>query len=330
MPFWFGSVSRRPSHTRRVFNRGGRHGSVHGLSLYCGWRLQGSAQRVSLSQHSGLYSTRPPIVVEKRSGTAVPWRRIHYSFCACSLVKIKRDLFEAAETLFLQVISLRDLRSLFGKVDNIANLLVVWRPFLAPLYAALYSTERTGAPLNCCWTRQIAARFGFELGDPAGKEVWESLTALVAVRLWKAHWQQRRVCLTVRGDSVAMLALVVNMRPCTRQLSLIDQGLVRDFADVSFVRVVAQHLPGLANTMADALSRMAQPCSCVTLSSDLTKATPMFPPARTSAYYRTVIRELPRSLRSRGAPTQEPSKLCSKAVSVLKIACKKFVHWQCR
>ena len=135
-------------------------------------------------------------------------------------VKIK---LEAAETLLLHVrqsnvISLRDLSSLVGKVGNIANLLVVWRPFLAPLYAALYSTERTGAHLNCCWTRQIAARFGFELGDPAGKQVWESLAALVAVRLWKAHWQQRRVCLTVRGDSVEMLTLVVNMRPRTRQL----------------------------------------------------------------------------------------------------------------
>ena len=154
------------------------------------------------------------------------------------------------------------------RLGNIAILLAVWRPFLAPLCAALYLTEHTGAPMNCYWTRQIApeldwfaaffratggfiertfwlnttlsqqtlltsfwtpnqvpieyftsalcsegvARFGFELGDPAGQQVWESLAALVAVRLWKAHWQQRRVCLTVRGDSVAMLTLVVNMR----------------------------------------------------------------------------------------------------------------------
>ena len=138
------------------------------------------------------------------------------------------------------VISHRDLSSLIGKLGHIANLVVVWRPFLAPLYAALYSIDRTRAPLNNCWTRQIAleldwfaaffkatggfaertflveqyleptnaadlvsdaspwssggvllcnrlpveyftralcnedvARFGFELGDLAGQQVWE-------------------------------------------------------------------------------------------------------------------------------------------------------------
>ena len=92
------------------------------------------------------------------------------------------------------------------------------------------------------------ARFGFELDDPAGQQVWESLAALVAVRLWKAHWQQRRVCLTVRGDSVAILTVVVNMRPRTRQLRLICEELALELAEFSFVAVVAQHLPGLANT----------------------------------------------------------------------------------
>ena len=68
------------------------------------------------------------------------------------LVKVKQDLFEATEALLLD----RDLSTLIGKLGNIANLLAVWRPFMAPLYAALYSTERTAALLNCCWTRQIA------------------------------------------------------------------------------------------------------------------------------------------------------------------------------
>ena len=117
--------------------------------------------------------------------------------------------------------------------------------------------------------------------------------------------QQRRVCLTVRGHSVAMFTLVVNMRPDT-QLRLIGQELALELAEFSFVPVVAQHLPGLANTMADALSRMAQPSSCVTLPSSVKEATPVFPPVRSSAYYRTVTREVPRSWRSRGAPTQEP------------------------
>ena len=90
------------------------------------------------------------------------------------------------------------------------------------------------------------------LGDRAGQQVWESLAALVAVRLWEAHWLRRRVCLTVRGDSVAMLTLVVNMRLHTRQLQIIGQELGMERAEFSFVPVVAQHLPGIVNTMADA------------------------------------------------------------------------------
>ena len=44
---------------------------------------------------------------------------------------------------------------------------------------------------------------------------------------------------------------------------------------------VAQHLLGVANTMTAAMSRMAQPLSCVTLPSFLKKATQVFQPVRT-------------------------------------------------
>ena len=36
-------------------------------------------------------------------------------------------------------------------------------------------------------------RFGHALGDAAGQQTWESLAALVAVRTWRAQWQQHRV-----------------------------------------------------------------------------------------------------------------------------------------
>ena len=83
-----------------------------------------------------------------------------HSAPACLVVKIKQDLFEATETLLVRVrqsnvISHRDFSALIGKLGNIGNLLVVLRPFLAPLSAALYSTERTGAPLNC-WKLRLS------------------------------------------------------------------------------------------------------------------------------------------------------------------------------
>ena len=55
-------------------------------------------------------------------------------------------------------------------------------------------------------------RFDLKLGDPAGQQVWESLGALAALRLWAPRWQNRRVRLTVKGDSIAMLTTVPHMK----------------------------------------------------------------------------------------------------------------------
>ena len=55
-------------------------------------------------------------------------------------------------------------------------------------------------------------RFDLKLGDPAGQQVWESLGALAALRLWAPRWQNRRVRLTVKGDSIAMLTTVLHLK----------------------------------------------------------------------------------------------------------------------
>ena len=53
------------------------------------------------------------------------------------------------------VISIKDLHSLVGKLGHAAGLLVIMRPFLEPLWAALYATNNGGAPPNTLWTKQI-------------------------------------------------------------------------------------------------------------------------------------------------------------------------------
>lgn len=52
------------------------------------------------------------------------------------------------------LISLKKLHSFVGKVNNVASLLVVLRPFLHPLWAALYSPE-SGSPKGTVWTNQV-------------------------------------------------------------------------------------------------------------------------------------------------------------------------------
>jgi len=53
------------------------------------------------------------------------------------------------------VIPMKDLHSLVGKLGHAAGLLIIMRPFLDPLWAALYADDNEGAPRNTIWTKQI-------------------------------------------------------------------------------------------------------------------------------------------------------------------------------
>lgn len=57
------------------------------------------------------------------------------------------------------VVSLKDLHSFCGKPNHAAGLLVVLRPFLHPLWAALYAPPCSTAPAGTVWTKQVSATF---------------------------------------------------------------------------------------------------------------------------------------------------------------------------
>ena len=40
-------------------------------------------------------------------------------------------------------------------------------------------------------------------GGSEGQQLWESLTVLIALRLWAPHWKERRIRLCVRSDTVS-------------------------------------------------------------------------------------------------------------------------------
>jgi len=59
----------------------------------------------------------------------------------------------------LNVISVKELQSILGKLNHAAGLLILMRPFMEPLYAALrdhLSGKQSNAPPNTVWTRQFA------------------------------------------------------------------------------------------------------------------------------------------------------------------------------
>ena len=64
------------------------------------------------------------------------------------IVDIISDLLRMQK---LNVLTKKELHSLLGKFGHAAGLLIVTRPFLQPLWAALACTKHTGAPPECVW-----------------------------------------------------------------------------------------------------------------------------------------------------------------------------------
>ena len=130
--------------------------------------------------------------------------------------------------------------------------------------------------------------YGHQLGSPNGQQVWESLTALVALRLWEPLWANKAVRLRLKGDSVTMLTLVVNMRPSSPALSIIGRELAMVFSKATYVPIVAQHVPGVANVIADKLFRWFQPGVRPETPSALANARHRSAPSRVKDYYLTL------------------------------------------
>ena len=91
------------------------------------------------------------------------------------------------------------------------------------------------------------------------QQVLEALAMLIALRSWAHHWKCNRVVLTVKTDNVATLALVARMQPHSAQLGVIAREMALDMAQACYSPDVVEHLPGVANTGADALSRLHAP-----------------------------------------------------------------------
>ena len=135
-------------------------------------------------------------------------------------------------------------------------------------------------------------RFGHARGSSTGQQVWESLGALVALRLWSHHWKDSRLSIRVTGDSVAMLTLVTKMRPPTASLGLgiIAREMALDVADMVYTPDIAAHIPGIANLSADVLSRKFETKGW-RLPAMFEGVPEAIPPRRDANYFRTLIND---------------------------------------
>lgn len=277
-----------------------------------------------------------PLAFDKAQlGPALTWIGMQYSISlqnqACLMITIPQEkiseLYQLTVNLSkLNVIPLKTLRSYAGKVNNIASLLFVWRPFLATIWAAMSTANEVtqSAPPNTVWTKQIlhalmwiktflsgkqmitrtflvdsyapAAKItictdaspwglgayliinekpvawfaagldpvdikvlGLEVGSHTSQQLVEALCMLIALREWKCHWLNQRVCLKVRADNVATLVMVATLRTSSAAMSIIARELALDIGDSVYAPDIVEHVSGLLNDTADMLSRKFQP-----------------------------------------------------------------------
>eukprot|EP00972_Heterocapsa_arctica_P089569 13206844-Heterocapsa_arctica.AAC.1 len=96
------------------------------------------------------------------------------------------------------------------------------------------------------------------LGIAEGQQTWECLCALVALRHWAPLWRNQRCQLTVRSDSIAALTAVLTAKADGPGTSLVAQELALDMAEAVYTPRLVAHLPGVANDLADDLSRLSE------------------------------------------------------------------------
>ena len=136
-------------------------------------------------------------------------------------------------------------------------------------------------------TAEDAADLGLELTrDSKCQQAFEALALLIALRQWRYHWATRRCVLHVASDNMAALAMVCKMQPHSPALNTVARELALDVADSIYEPQVAEHVPGVANIAADALSRKWDPSHRYHLPPVLKHACEVHPPSRPPQWWR--------------------------------------------
>ena len=124
----------------------------------------------------------------------------------------------------------------------------------------------TGRPVPVSWLACPLEQyeldlFGLETGDPSGQAVWEFLAILVGLRTWAEQTQSpaRSFSALVTSDSMAALQAARRLRSRCPRLNVVASELaLLEALDIACIDMLS-HTPGMANTLADRLSRLYVP-----------------------------------------------------------------------
>ena len=77
----------------------------------------------------------------------------------------------------------------------------------------------------------------------------------MALRLRKHYYRSHRAILSVQSDNVGELTVVASLKGTGTALGFVARELALDLGDCEYFPQIVSHIPGVANTLADVLSR---------------------------------------------------------------------------
>ena len=116
----------------------------------------------------------------------------------------------------------------------------------------------------------------------------EVLAVLVALRCWKHRWTGRPILLKVKSDSISALVLTLNLKTRGKGAGIVARELALDVAASEYAPHIAEHIPGIENVLADALSRQFDPSYDYRLPSVFSAVPETILPLRGESYFRTL------------------------------------------
>ena len=105
---------------------------------------------------------------------------------------------------------------------------------------------------------ELLQKFNASVGDSSHNTLWESIALLVAMRLWLPR-TDRRVSIRIKSDNVGALRTILKMTSPSQPMGQIAREIALDVAAGNYQVTELQHVAGITNVAADALSRMWSP-----------------------------------------------------------------------
>ena len=110
---------------------------------------------------------------------------------------------------------------------------------------------------------------------------------LIALRVWKDRWVKRRSSITIRSDNMSALALARRLKTSAASRS-IGKEIAMVYTSAAFEPKVVEHIPGITNTVADALSRIGDGSGAFEVPDELAHLVKTPVPVRDESFYTTL------------------------------------------